>query len=200
MRRKSLARENIYSYVAPGLKLFPTEYALVFGTRHGLETFAAQTSFLFRAGYFRRIIVSGGVTAEGQPSEAQQLCRTLLDCRVPKDALIVEDKSRHTGENVMLSRSLMRTASIEELFLIGKLSSKRRYLMTVRKQWPEIRRMCCYGVNYFSCDETVWWTDREFRSRVISEYRKIPYYLERGFIVEISIADGIVLDRDASDK
>jgi len=66
-------------------------------------------------------------------------------------------------------------------------------VMTVRKQWPEIRRICCYGVNYFSCTEEYWWKDREFRNRVICECRKIRSYIEKQFISDISIVDGVVM-------
>jgi hypothetical protein len=59
----------------------------------------------------------------------------------------------NTGENVIFAREKLKGLSIEEILLIGKISSKRRYVMTVRKQWPEIRKICCLGVSYFSCGE-----------------------------------------------
>jgi len=66
--------------------------------------------------------------------------------------------------------------------------------MTVKKQWPEIKRVCCHGVNYFACGENQWWEDREFRRRVISECRRIPLSIDKNFISEISIIDGIVVE------
>ena len=98
----------------------------------------------------------------------------------------------NTGENVAFTRELMKDLGIMELLLIGKISSTRRYLMTIRKQWPEMGKICCHGVNFFSCAQAKCWKDREFRRRVISECRKIRSYLESGFISEVSIVDARV--------
>jgi hypothetical protein len=105
----------------------------------------------------------------------------------------VEDQATNTGENVAFSRAIVKDIGITELFLIGKISSKRRYIMTVKKQCPEISKICCHGVNYFPCDEVHWWKDEEFRRRVISECKKLRSYIEKGFIAEISIVDGTVI-------
>ena len=185
-------REQIYSYVAPDVTLFAARYALVFGTSHGVQTFANDISFLYGRRFFERIIISGGVTRSGAASEASMVFQPLVRCGVPPQAILWEDKARNTGENVAFSRALVHNLNVTELFLIGKVSSKRRYMMTVKKQWPEIKRMCCYGVNYFSCDPKHWWREGDFRRRVMNEYRKIPSYIESGFISEISIRDGVV--------
>jgi len=186
-------RQKIIGYIAPHVSIFPTRFALVFGTRHGLSEFVEETLSLYKKGLFTDLILSGGATAQGSESEAYSLYRSLLSSGIPDHAMIVEDKAMNTGENVTFSREKTRNVAISDLLLIGKICSKRRYIMTVRKQWPEIRRICCHGVNYFSCPLEEWWKDPEFRTRVISEFRKIPLYLEERFISEVSIVDGIVL-------
>jgi len=98
--------------------------------------------------------------------------QALVKRGVLERVLILECKAINSGQNVAFAREQVKDLGISELLLIGKISSKRRYVMTVRKQWPEIRRICCYGVNYFSCAEEYWWKDREFRNRVISECRR----------------------------
>jgi uncharacterized SAM-binding protein YcdF (DUF218 family) len=187
-------RGRIISYVSPHISLFPTTYALVFGTRHGINKFADDTASLYHRGYFKRLIISGGITEDGAPPEAELLFRAFANRAIPNDAIVLEDKATHTGDNVRFSRKMVRDLDIEEILLIGKVSSKRRYVMTVRKQWPEIQRMCCHGVNYFSCEESHWWKDAEFRKRVISECRKIPSYIENNMISEVTIVDGVIIN------
>src|SRR5262249_37673347 len=145
---------------------------------------------LYHAGYFKKLIISGGTTQENSAPEAAVMLRALVDRGISEQIVLIENKATNTAENVIFVRKKLRALSIYELLLIGKISSKRRYAMTVRKHWPEIERTCCYGVNYFCFDESQWWKDREFRRRVISECRKIPAYIERGFISEIEIVDG----------
>jgi DUF218 domain len=190
---KYVIREQIISYVSPYIRLFPTKYALVFGTRHGVGKFGDDIWYLHDRGYFENLIVSGGVTAQGAPPEAELILQAVVKRGIPRDIIVLEDKATNTGENVIFARDKLNGHTIEEILLIGKISSKRRYVMTVKKQWPEIRRICCHGVNYFSCGKNQWWKDDEFRRRVISEYRRIPSYIDKDFISEISITDGIVV-------
>jgi uncharacterized SAM-binding protein YcdF (DUF218 family) len=186
-------REKIISYLCPCVSLFRTRYAFIFGTRHGISNFVEDTLSLYRQGLFENLIISGGITEHGISSEARIISQALIKRGIPEDILILEDKAMNTGQNVAFARETLKDLCITELLLIGKISSKRRYIMTVRKQWPEIRRICCHGVNYFSCAEEQWWKDRKFRERVLSECRKIRSYVEKGFITDISIVDGIVI-------
>jgi uncharacterized SAM-binding protein YcdF (DUF218 family) len=185
-------RQQIIEYVAPDVSFFKAKFALVFGTRHGVPRFAEEILALYGQGYFTNLIVSGGPTGRRVEPEAVVLSRLLLSYGIPGEALVIEDQAMNTGENVIFSREKVRHEDIFELFLIGKISSKRRYIMTVRKQWPEVKRICCHGVNYFSMATQEWWKDQEFRTRAINEYRKIPRYLEKGFISEVSIINGVV--------
>lgn len=186
-------RQRIIAYVAPHVSLFPAKFALVFGTRHGVSQFADEILSLYRQGYFTQVIISGGATGHDKHSEASVLDQALLAGGIPEHAVLLEDKAMNTGQNVAFARAKFKDRGIEHLLLIGKISSKRRYIMTVRKQWPEIRRICCHGVNYFSCSADQWWKDPEFRARVVSEHRKIRRYLEMGFISDVQIVDGIVV-------
>ncbi len=186
-------RQQIIGYIAPYVSLFPTKFAFVFGTRHGIPDFAKEILSLYQQAYFTKLIISGGVTGQTKQSEASILYQMLLARGIPGNVMLIEDKAVNTEQNVTFTRDKFNNFGIDDLLLIGKISSKRRYIMTVRKQWPEITKICCHGVNYFTCPVDQWWKDREFRKRVISECRKIPSYVERGFISEISIANGVVL-------
>ena len=143
-------RTQIIAYIAPKVSLLATKFALVFGTRHGVLKFAEEILSLYRACYFTDIIISGGMTGHDTKSEASVLYEALLACGVPAGSMVVEEKAMNTGQNVAFTREIVGDIAIKKLFLIGKIASKRRYLMTVRKQWPEITNVCCHGVNYFS--------------------------------------------------
>jgi len=187
-------RRRMIAYVAPHTKMFRSTYALVFGTRHGVDVFADDIVRLYHQGYFKKLIISGGVTHQNSEPEAVVMLRAVVERGISEQIILIENEATNTAENVIFVRKQFRALSIHDLLLIGKICSKRRYAMTVRKHWPEIERICCYGVNYFSSHENQWWRDREFRQRVISECRKIPAYIERGFISEIEIVDGYIVD------
>jgi DUF218 domain len=186
-------RERIFSYVSPHTALFQSRYALVFGTRHGVSAFADDIVRLYRRSYFDNLIISGGVTPGDTRPEATIMAQELRMRGLPTDIMSLETEATNTGQNVVFGRERMLGVSIPRLLLIGKISSARRYIMTVRKQWPEIAQLCCYRVNYFGCDEQHWWRHREFRTRVITEARKIRTYIALGYISEISIVNDLVL-------
>jgi hypothetical protein len=52
---KYAKREQIISYVSPHVVLFPTQYALVFGTRHGVSVFVEDILSLYGHGYFKSV-------------------------------------------------------------------------------------------------------------------------------------------------
>ncbi|ADG05245.1 YdcF family protein [Kyrpidia tusciae] len=63
---------------------------------------------LYRRGYAPRILVSGGQRRPGAPSEADVMADYLRVRGVPPRALIVEDLSSDTVENLLFSSRLMK--------------------------------------------------------------------------------------------
>ncbi|MEZ0170868.1 YdcF family protein [Microvirga sp. TS319] len=182
-------RQRIIDYIAPELELFRCEHALLFGSRHAQAPLVQHTKWLFDQGYFERLIISGGCTQGIARPEADQLAQRLVEAGVPAHVILTECRSRNTGENVMFSREMMGSA-VRELLLIGKIYAKRRYAMTVRAQWPEVKRMTCSTINYFGVPRDRWWHEPELKRRVMAETRKIPSYLASGYIREVGIERG----------
>jgi len=81
----------------------------------------------------------------------------------------------------------MKSSSVRELLLIGKIYAKRRYVMTIKKNWPEIERVSCFAVNYFGVSRAQWWKSPALRMRILQEIRKIERYLEMGYLSEVEV-------------
>jgi uncharacterized SAM-binding protein YcdF (DUF218 family) len=122
----------------------------------------------------------------GHISEAREIAGKLAASGVPMECLMLEEKAGNTGENVIYSRALAGE-SVSELFVIGKVYAKRRYAMTIRAQWPEIRRLSCFDVNYFGVAKHDWRSHPEMHDRILCEAMKIPVYLARGYLKEVQV-------------
>jgi hypothetical protein len=181
------ARQRIIDYIAPETDPFRAEYGLLFGSRHAQADLVSMAAFLYRHRYFERLIVSGGPTHGIATPEAIEIADLLVDAGIPQCRIISETRAINTGENVEFSREL--GLPVDELFLLGKIYGKRRYAMTIRAKWPEIKRVACVGINYFGVPRDHWWENPDLRGRVMSEMRKIPGYVERGFIGDIDVRD-----------
>jgi uncharacterized SAM-binding protein YcdF (DUF218 family) len=192
MKSAVITRQRIIDYIAPELELFKCEHALLFGSRHAQAPLVQHTKWLFDQGSFEKLIISGGCTHGLARSEAQDLADQIIGAGVPARVVLMECRSRNTGENVSFSREMMGSA-VRELLLIGKIYAKRRYAMTVRAQWPEIERMTCSTVNYFGVPRDRWWQDPELKRRVMAEIRKVPSYLANGYVEEITVERGYIV-------
>lgn len=166
------------------------DLGLLFGTRHGVEEFCRTAQDLWKRRMFTRLLISGGQTGGQEVAEAQVIANRVVQLGVPVEALILETEAKNTGENVIFSRrkaeEAMGTSAVGTLLVIGKVCAMRRYLMTLERHWPQPRRFAC-AVNYFGVSKDKWHEHEEFRKRVLSEFEKIPEYLRRDFLREISV-------------
>lgn len=185
-------RRQIIEYLAPDLSLFRSRYALLFGGRLAQPQIVKHAMALFAEGCFERLIVSGGRTRGIAVPEAVEIGEKLVASGFPSSRLILECESTNTVENVILCRAAVGH-DMPELLLIGRMHAKRRYLMTVRKQWPEVERLTCASLNYFGVPPEQWWRDPFLKGLVFAEVRNIPAYLSRGHVSEISVAGGRVV-------
>lgn len=65
-----------------------------------------------------RIIATGGIGLPGEPSEAATIKKTLTARGVPSDAVLTEDTSRNTYENLQYSKDLMEISGMDSAVLV----------------------------------------------------------------------------------
>jgi uncharacterized SAM-binding protein YcdF (DUF218 family) len=164
------------------------DLAFVFGTRDGVEEFADEIDRYWKRGFFPWIVIAGGSTQGNPNPESAVLCNKLVDRGVNKSCSICERHSKNTGENIQLSLPLIKQRiafdRVRSIIAVGKISSARRYLMTLERYWPGPKKMIL-PTNYFGVPEGRWFEDVEFQARVMAEWDKIPRYLALGFLKEI---------------
>jgi uncharacterized SAM-binding protein YcdF (DUF218 family) len=172
----------------------PADLCFVFGTRDGPDVYADVVAKYFHAGYFPRILIAGGDTGGGV-AESDDIKARLIARGVDPAVILCERASTNTGENVTMAMPLIDReiglGNIHSLIAVGKISSSRRFLMTLKRHWPGPRRMLL-PVNYFTAPVERWWEDEVFRARVMREWAKIPGYIERGFLAELDESDGLI--------
>jgi uncharacterized SAM-binding protein YcdF (DUF218 family) len=182
--------EHIAQYVMPDIPENKADLAVVFGTRHGVESFCSAIHSLWERRMFQKVIITGGRTQGQQEAEANVIAKALTALGVPEEVLILEVNATNTGENVIFSREIMASTcgldSIKSLLVIGKICSLRRYMMTLERHWPAPERFAC-PINYFGVEKRRWYEHEEFRRRVFAEFNKIPEYIRVGYLREISV-------------
>jgi uncharacterized SAM-binding protein YcdF (DUF218 family) len=165
----------------------PADLLFVFGTREDVDRRVDEAHRLWREGYFRWSIVSGGVTQGSKLSECQIIKSAMVARGIPAERILEEHRARNTGENVIFSLPVIEAAlgrsNIRSVICLGNSWTARRYPMTLHRHWPEVEKMLV-TVDSFDIPLALWHTDAEFRRRILHEWDKIEPYKAKGFIAE----------------
>src|SRR3989338_6756084 len=133
--------KKLWNYLRMNHRLEKADAILVLGS-HDLRI-AEYGAKLFLDGWAPLIIFSGGLgrlTKEiWSESEADQFARVAVNMGVPKEKILIEDKSSNTGENIQLTRELLREKHIDlnKFIVVQKPYMERRAYATFKKVWPE---------------------------------------------------------------
>lgn len=89
------------------------------------------------------LIFSGGLgrLTEGvwTETEADLFAKIAIDKGVPREAILIENKSTNTGENILFTRQLLRENKIDpqSFIVVQKPYMERRSFATFKKHWPD---------------------------------------------------------------
>ena len=185
-----IAEINLKHLIRTPLK--PADLLFVFGTREDDGLRADVACRLWRDGWFRNAIVSGGMTPGATRSECDIIKAAMVDGGVPPDRILEEHRALNTGENVIFSLPVIEAAlgrsTIRSVICLGNSWTARRYPMTLHRHWPEVEKMLL-TVDSFETPLALWHTHPEFRRRVLSEWDKIGPYKAQGFIAEWPVCE-----------
>ena len=129
----------LWDYLRLGSALERREAIVVFGG-HDLRVadWAAQ---LWLDGWAPKLVLSGGLgyytSKIWHEPEAHKFRRIAIERGVDADAILIEDQSRNSGENVIRTRELLDVhgLSLRSAICVQKPYLERRVLLTLKKQW-----------------------------------------------------------------
>ena len=133
--------ETLWHYHQLGHELAPADAILVLCS-HDIRV-AERGAELFLQGWAPLLIFSGGLGGITrrlwQEPEADQFARLAVARGVPRDAILVENRSTNTGENIELTRELLAARGLDPatFLVVQKPYMERRSYATFRKRWPE---------------------------------------------------------------
>lgn len=80
---------------------------------------ATRAADLYAQGYASHVLCSGGYGIGRTRSEADGCREVLESLGVPRDAIVIEDRSRSTEENALYSHEIMRARGWQEALLVS---------------------------------------------------------------------------------
>jgi uncharacterized SAM-binding protein YcdF (DUF218 family) len=148
---------------------------------------AEHSAKIFLQGWAPLLIFSGGLgrlTKESwTESEATLFARIAIEMGVPKEAILVEERSTNTGENILFTRQLLLEKNLQpqRFILVQKPYMERRTYATFQKQWP--------GNTVFVTSPDIAFDDyptpahplEKIIQMVVGDLQRIRLYAEKGY-------------------
>jgi uncharacterized SAM-binding protein YcdF (DUF218 family) len=133
--------ETIWNYHQLNHQLSESDAILVLCSHD--TAVAERAAEVFLQGYAPLVIFSGGLGGITKrlwtEPEADQFAAIAVARGVPRDRILIENRSTNTGENIAFTRTLLAERGIDprRFILVQKPYMERRSFATFRKVWPE---------------------------------------------------------------
>jgi uncharacterized SAM-binding protein YcdF (DUF218 family) len=193
--------EKIWNYHHMKHALQKADCILVLGS-HDLRV-AERGANLYLESWAPIIIFSGGLgnLTKGiwEVSEAEKFAAIAENMGVPKNAILIENASTNTGENILFTQELLKKHSLNpnSFIVVQKPYMERRSYATFKKHWPEKKIIATspqipllkYPNNEISLEKVI--------NIMVGDLQRIMIYPEKGFQVFQEIPEEV---QDAYEK
>lgn len=158
---------------------------------------AERGAELYLQGWAPVLLFSGGVgrLTEGvfEKPEAELFAQIALEKGVPEEAVLVENKSTNTGENILYTQRLLQEKNIpaDSFIVVQKPYMERRSYATFKKHWPDKRVTVTSPQIPFDEYPTDEIPLEKVINIMVGDLQRIKIYPEKGFQIEQDIPDDI---------
>ena len=121
----------------------PRKADVIVGFGNFNEDIPRRAAELYLQGYAPKILFTGGLgrNTEGllPEPEAMRFAKVAMECGVPAEDIILEDKSRNTKENIEFTRALLEELGVPHDHILGvhQPFMERRIVAAMGVYWPE---------------------------------------------------------------
>jgi uncharacterized SAM-binding protein YcdF (DUF218 family) len=181
--------KTIWNYMLMHHELKPAEAIVVLGTNDTrVAEYAAE---LYKQNLAPYIICAGGfgrVVKFSKP-EAEVFRDILIERGVPENAILVENKSTNTGENILFSTALLkgRGFNFKSFILVQRPFMERRMFATFKKHFPDRECIVTSPPIPFEEYETEPVSKKLFINEMVGDLQRIKEYPVKGFQISQDI-------------
>ena len=187
----------IWDYLC--LNVTPQKADVIVGFGNFNEDIPRRAAELYLQGYAPRILFTGGLgrnTVGLLPeSEADRFARVAIGCGVPDEAIIREDKSTNTAENIIFTRKLLEELNIPHDHILGvhQPFMERRITAAMGVYWPEqgfsVTSPQVTIPEYLEAAKVQGITENASISVIVGDFQRMKLYAEKGWQLPQEIPD-----------
>jgi uncharacterized SAM-binding protein YcdF (DUF218 family) len=191
--------QRIWDYHHLDHQLAPADAILVLCSHDTVV--AARGAELFLQGWAPLLIFAGGRGAITRrlwhEPEADRFAGIAIEMGVPKDRILLENRSTNTGENILFTKQLLAGQGLDPqtFIVVQKPYMERRSYATFRKVWPEKQvRVTSPRVSlddYLRGCSHEALSPHDVISIMVGDLQRIRLYPEKGFQIHQDIPDQV---------
>ena len=165
---------------------------LVLGSMKAAQYRVPVAAGLYHAGRAGKIMLCGGKVRDfpdGQYSEAQYMHKAALELGICEDALILENRSQNTAENLRFAQELLQhhCPDLQRIILVTTAYHMRRSLTIARQLFPMPIAIIPCPANDTHTRRDNWMLSPVGTQRATGEARKIIHYVKAGMLPDFEI-------------
>ena len=169
----------------------PRKADVIVGFGNFNEDIPRRAAELYLQGYAPKILFTGGLgrnTVGLLPeSEAARFARVAMACGVPEDAIIKEDKSTNTAENIIFTRKLLEDLNVPHDHILGvhQPFMERRITAAMGVYWPEqqfsVTSPQVTIPQYLEAARAQGVTENASISVIVGDFQRMKLYADKGW-------------------
>ena len=148
---------------------------------------AERASELYLDGFAPLLIMSGGLGNFTKDmwteKEADKFAAIALQKGVPENAILIENKSTNTGENILFTQKLLEEKGMypQSFIVVQKPYMERRSYATFKKHWPDKKLIVTSPQISFKEYPTQEISMEKVINIMVGDLQRIKIYPEKGF-------------------
>ena len=152
---------------------------------------ARRAAELYHQGYAPKILFTGGLgrNTEGMlpEPEAVRFAKTAMECGVPREDILLEDRSRNTKENIEFTRELLEARGVPHGHILGvhQPFMERRIVAAMGVYWPEqsfsVTSPQVTIPQYLEDSKRQGLTENAAVSVIVGDFQRIELYAKLGY-------------------
>lgn len=179
----------IWDYMHMNMELSHADCIVGFGNYN--EAIPLRAAELYQAGFSSRILFTGGLgrntSGRWATSEAERFADLAARAGVPKENIIIENKSTNTAENILFTRKKLEALHLPHAKIIGVHHPfmERRIYAALKVYWPEVDAIITSPqttIEAYIRNSAIQGLDEKTAIEVIvGDFQRIDVYAKKGY-------------------
>ena len=174
-----------------GMHQEPQKADCIVGFGNFNDNIARRAAELYHQGYAKRILFTGGLGRNTRgllpEPEAARFARVAVECGVPPEAVLQEDKSTNTKENILFTRNMLTKLGLPHDHILGvhQPFMERRICAALGVYWPEVKITVTSPQvtiqEYLADAKRQGITENAAISVIVGDFQRMELYAQKGY-------------------